>query len=83
MLRDTSKLIRSCKVSAQIKNPKPNRANLITIEGATKPFDKVGVDILGPLPETCRRKKYIVIFTDYLSKWAEALAILSQRNDHQ
>ncbi|CAF1039823.1 unnamed protein product [Brachionus calyciflorus] len=74
MLRDTSKWIRSCKVCAQIKNPKPKRANLIPIEGATKPFDMVGVDILGPLPETGRRNKYIVIFTDYLSKWAEALA---------
>ncbi|CAF1071831.1 unnamed protein product [Brachionus calyciflorus] len=74
MLRDTNKWIRSCKMCAQIKSPQPNRANLIPIEGATKPFDMVGVDILGPLPETSRNNKYIVIFTDYLSKWAEALA---------
>lgn len=35
----------------------------------------LGVDILGPLTETKNGNKYILVFTDYLSKWAEAFAI--------
>ena len=30
------------------------------------------MDLIGPLPETPRGNKYIVILTDYFSKWAEA-----------
>lgn len=33
------------------------------------------MDLIGPLPETPRRNKYIVTLTDYFSKWAEAAAL--------
>jgi len=30
------------------------------------------MDLIGPLPETPRGNKYIVVLTDYFSKWTEA-----------
>ena len=33
---------------------------------------QVGMDLIGPMPETPRGNKYIVTLTDYFSKWAEA-----------
>ena len=33
---------------------------------------QVGIDLIGPLPETPRGYKYIVTLVDYLSKWPEA-----------
>lgn len=38
-------------------------------------IDKVATDILGPLPETCRGNRYILIVQDHLTKWTEAYAI--------
>ena len=35
----------------------------------------VGVDILGPLPLSESGNKYIVVFTDYLTKRPEAFAL--------
>jgi hypothetical protein len=39
------------------------------------PFHRIGIDIVGPLPITPRSNKYIVVATDYMTKWPEARAI--------
>ncbi|XP_016173781.1 uncharacterized protein LOC107616323 [Arachis ipaensis] len=36
------------------------------------PFDKWGIDILGPFPTAPRHVKYLVVAIDYFSKWIEA-----------
>lgn len=40
-----------------------------------KPFDRVGIDIIGPLTVTTSGNRYIVVATEYLTKWPEAKAI--------
>ena len=42
------------------------------------PMDRLGTDILGPLPETPRGNKYIIVVTDYFSKWVEIFAVPDQ-----
>ena len=39
------------------------------------PFNKVGVDLLGPFPATINQNKYIIVTIDYLTKWAETGAL--------
>ena len=41
----------------------------------SKLWSQVGMDLIGPLPETPRGHKYIITLTDYFSKWAEAAAL--------
>ena len=38
----------------------------------SKFWSQVGMNLIGPLPETSRGNKYIVTLTDYFSKWPEA-----------
>ena len=38
----------------------------------TDVWKQIGIDLVGPLPETPRRNKYIVTVTDYFTKWPEA-----------
>ena len=40
-----------------------------------QPYDRLGMDIVGPLPKTRQGNQYIVIATEYLTKWPEAQAI--------
>ena len=40
-----------------------------------RPFTRVGLDIVGPLPETKQGNKYIITLVDYFTKWPEAKAI--------
>jgi hypothetical protein len=44
------------------------------------PFEKWGIDFIGPInPATTRKKKYIILATDYATKWVEARATV--KND--
>jgi hypothetical protein len=40
-----------------------------------KPFDRVGIDIIGPLSVTTTGNRYIIVVTEYLTKWPEARAL--------
>ena len=38
---------------------------------ALEPFDKWVMDFVGPIDPPSRQKKYIIVYTDYLTKWDE------------
>ena len=75
MYADCEHWLRSCVDCATKKMPRGNhRAPLlpIPVEG---PFDRLGIDCLGPFPTTYSNNKYIVVLSDYLTKWPEAFAV--------
>jgi hypothetical protein len=41
------------------------------------PFEKWGIDLMGPLPMTKRGHRFIVVALDYLTKFAEVCALKS------
>ena len=43
-----------------------------------EPMQRIGMDILGPLPETYKGNKYILVVIDYFTRWTEAYAIKNQ-----
>jgi len=45
------------------------------IADLTGPFSLLVVDAVGPLPETRKGNKYILVFVDYFTRWAEAFAV--------
>ena len=76
MYKDTEDWIKSCVECAKRKSPKQiTKIEMHPIESPDTPFDKLGVDILGPLTVTSQGNKYIVVFTDYLTRWPEAFPI--------
>lgn len=38
------------------------------------PFEKWGIDAIGPLPRTSSGMEYIPVTVDYMTRWAEAKA---------
>ena len=42
-------------------------------------MDRLGIDIMGPLPISNRRNKYLLVIRDYFSGWMEAYAIPDQK----
>ena len=36
------------------------------------PFEKWGIDAIGPLPRTVAGKEYIIVGVDYMTRWAKA-----------
>ena len=46
----------------------------LPIEGA---FDRVAVNVLGPFKPSNKQNRYIVVFSDYLTRWCEAFPVPS------
>ena len=40
-----------------------------------RPFERVGIDFVGPLPETEEGNRFIIVAIDYFTKWPEAKAV--------
>ena len=41
-------------------------------------LDQIAIDILGELPETDNGNKYIIVVSDYYTKWTHAMAVPNQ-----
>ena len=42
------------------------------------PMQIVATDLVGPLPESVNRNKYILVVTDYFTPWVEAFPLSNQ-----
>lgn len=72
MREEVSLWCKSCKVCASKKNPRINKANLHPITEPSNAFEMLGIDFLGPLPVTDNGNRYILVLTDYATRWPEA-----------
>ena len=75
MRSDVSDLYRRCEQCALSKGPLNHPQGKLekVITGA--PMDIVAIDILSGLPTAADGSKYLLVITDYFTKWAEAYAL--------
>ncbi|XP_049866081.1 uncharacterized protein LOC126366827 [Pectinophora gossypiella] len=74
MRQDIDDYVKKCR-SCQINKPlrQVNRAPMIITSTATRPNEKVFLDLVGPLPETHEHKfKFILTLQDDLTKYSQA-----------
>jgi Integrase zinc binding domain len=72
---DAATLVHKCKkcqFNSKISRIPPYE--MIFISDAW-PFDLWGIDILGPFPTAVRQRKYILVATEYFTKWVETEAL--------
>lgn len=73
MFEDVRNYVRTCdECQKRGKNKRIEPLHPIKIG---QPFDRIGMDIVGPLPKTKNGNMYIVVATEYLTKWPEARAL--------
>jgi hypothetical protein len=78
MYQDTQHWIASCAECASHKSPKTTPAGELIPIPVGEPFELMGVDVLGPFPVSRQGNRYIVVFTEYLTRWPEAFAVSNQ-----
>ena len=81
MRKDVATLVNECEICQSRKPPrKSNRQPLRPIE-VTGVFDRIAIDVMGPLPMTHRGNKYILVIQEYLTKFPWAFAMPDQKAD--
>lgn len=72
--QDITRWVKECQM-CQIVRPGPkHRAKLHQVPVGA-PFDRIGVDLMGPFQPTENRMAYILVASDYFSKWTMAWAL--------
>ena len=75
MQSSVSQYIKTCVTCQRKKNPPKSYCAPMQKYVLGVPFERVALDIMGPLPETKQRNSYILVITDYFSRWIEAFAM--------
>jgi hypothetical protein len=77
LLRDVTAFTKQCK-SCQLNAPSiPKPAQPLTTMVNPCPFAQWGLDLIGKLPKGTGGVEYVVVATDYSTKWTEAKALKS------
>lgn len=73
--QDVSDWCRSCPQCQARRRPRPFPRAPLQPSATGDRFQRVAMDILGPLPESHSGNKYILVISDYFTKWVEAVAL--------
>ena len=76
--QDVRQFCESCYTCAKKRGPPRKHRAAMKKYTVGLPMERLALDILGPLPVTPAGKKYILVVSDYFSKWVEAFPIPDQ-----
>lgn len=65
---DIARWVRSCR-GCQLTKPGPGRGHPLIQERSGGPFERVELDLVGPLPTSKSGKKYLFLIQDCFTKW--------------
>jgi len=75
MCREVERYVKSCQLCQKLKKPKQAPAGMLQPIPPGNAFDKLGVDVLGPFPKSHKGNKYVIVATDYATRWVETQAV--------
>ncbi len=62
--------------TCQVKSPKkPPPSPLIPLPIIEVPFERIGMDLVGPLPKSARGHEHILVIVDYATRYPEAIPL--------
>lgn len=75
MAKDVEAYVKKCKLCQKNKQAIPNKMPMVITDTPTAPFERIFLDLVGPLQETSKGNKYILTFMDDLTKYFDWYAI--------
>lgn len=73
--QDVRRYTSQCDRCQRMGKPTPKDKMLMQPQVTFEPFEKWGMDFVGPINPPSKQKQYIIVCTNYLTKWAKTKAI--------
>ncbi|KAI9549855.1 pol polyprotein [Daphnia sinensis] len=75
MTQHITNYVRSCADCQSKKKPRERPAGYMQPIHPKQPFEKIGLDLIGPFPLSSLGNRHVIIAVDYLTKWVIAKAV--------
>lgn len=76
LTKSVKQYVRTCRDCQRRKVPPMKPAGLLQpVRPPCSPFEQVGMDLLGPFPKSSADNRWIVVATDYLTRYCETQAV--------
>ena len=72
---DVRRLVKSCEKCQVAKHGRNHASKSRQYLHTGRPWQKVAIDLVGPMPRTRKGNKWILVLTDHFTRWQDALAI--------
>ena len=69
--QDVKIYVSGCEICQKGKEPIPSKRTPMQMARSEYPMERIAVDIMGELQETGRGNKYVLVVSDYFTKWTE------------
>lgn len=70
--QDVVAYVSGCKACSKQKRPNKRKRAPMQLKRPSYPMERVAMDIFGELPETNEGYKFILVISDYYSKWTDS-----------
>jgi len=74
---DVSNYCKTCEVCQKSNSKSPPRAKMVSMPVTEQPFQRIAMDVVGPLPRTQRGNRFILTICDYATHYPEAIPLPS------
>lgn len=72
---DVENWCKKCHTCFSRDGPNKRINGKLQIYNVGLPFERIAIDILGPLPKTINGNRFVLVITDYFSRWPEAIPL--------
>ncbi|XP_076247766.1 uncharacterized protein LOC143187432 [Calliopsis andreniformis] len=77
--QDVVEWCRKCTTCTAKKGPRERGAGVMQIYNVGAPFERIAMDVVGPLPKSSSGNRFLLVVADYFSKWPEVIPMVNQR----
>ena len=75
--RDVASYCKGCAECQKLSRGKVCRVPLVPLPVISVPFERIAMDIVGPLPRSSHGNRYVLVVCDYATRYPEAMAMRS------
>eukprot|EP00731_Ephydatia_muelleri_P012035 Em0006g929a len=78
--KDVADFCKRCETCQKTSRVKPQHTPMIPLPIVDEPFQRIAMDIVGPLPRSSSGNRYVLVVCDYATRYPEAMPKQWQRN---